>query len=110
MNGATTQDGRTEGCRAPEHRRGRSMKAERGWRAEAMTKDGDEGSGDRTFTFDVGEVAVRGKLTRGSGYQATPSARIYPRATPMFSNLQKFSKSYSNLLEKDFSSFLNKQG
>jgi hypothetical protein len=32
-------------------------------------------------------------------------ARIDTRATPAFSNLQNFSKSYSNLLEKDFSSF-----
>jgi hypothetical protein len=32
-------------------------------------------------------------------------ARIHPRVTPTFSKLQKYSKSYFNLLEKDFSSF-----
>jgi hypothetical protein len=35
-------------------------------------------------------------------------ARIDPRASPLFSNLQKFSKSYSKLLEKKFSSFSKK--
>jgi hypothetical protein len=31
--------------------------------------------------------------------------RIDPRVTPLFSNLEKFGKSYSKLLEKQFSSF-----
>jgi len=35
-------------------------------------------------------------------------ARIDPRVSPLFSNLQKFSKSYSKLLEKEFSSFSKK--
>jgi len=69
---------------------------------------GDEGSGDGSFTFDAGEVAARGKLSLATRDTKPRRARIDPRASPLISNLQKFSKSYSKLLEKEFSSFSKK--
>ena len=49
-----------------------------------MTKVGDEGSGEGTFTFDAGEVAARVKLPRGPGFQATPSADTSARDPDVF--------------------------